>query len=323
MSCKALKLNSCEIKGSTFAGRKFTFPNRDISEDTFVAKVRGFYNSQTIAEIQGVKDDDGNVYFSKSTLENNPKGQYTIEYWATFEGIATELIAVEDFKISLDACDCGDSENSNFTLTFPEETIEYSVEIAVINIGGGGGSGADGKSAYEIAVENGFVGTEAEWLISLKGEKGDVGPKGDKGDVGNTGLTGPQGLQGPIGVKGDTGDQGLKGDKGDTGNTGLQGDQGIQGTPGVPSYTHIRYSANAAGTGFNTTPNEYIGLANTTSATAPVVNTGYTWYKIKGEQGIQGVAGTNGTSVQVLLATSEANALTLSAANPNNIYYWT
>lgn len=28
----------------------------------------------------------------------------------------------------------------------------------------------DGKSAYEIAVENGFVGTEQEWLDSLKGE---------------------------------------------------------------------------------------------------------------------------------------------------------
>lgn len=31
-------------------------------------------------------------------------------------------------------------------------------------------SGADGKSAYEIAVENGFEGTETEWLDSLKGQ---------------------------------------------------------------------------------------------------------------------------------------------------------
>lgn len=29
--------------------------------------------------------------------------------------------------------------------------------------------GADGKSAYEIACDNGFVGTEEEWLASLKG----------------------------------------------------------------------------------------------------------------------------------------------------------
>lgn len=37
---------------------------------------------------------------------------------------------------------------------------------------GGGGSGADGKSAYEIAVEHGFEGSEEEWLASLKGEPG-------------------------------------------------------------------------------------------------------------------------------------------------------
>ena len=31
----------------------------------------------------------------------------------------------------------------------------------------GGGRGASGKSAYELAVEGGFVGTEEEWLASL------------------------------------------------------------------------------------------------------------------------------------------------------------
>lgn len=36
------------------------------------------------------------------------------------------------------------------------------------------GHGADGKSAYEIAVEHGYVGTEAEWLASLKGEPGET-----------------------------------------------------------------------------------------------------------------------------------------------------
>lgn len=36
--------------------------------------------------------------------------------------------------------------------------------------GTSGTSGETGKSAYEIAVDNGFVGTEAEWLESLKGE---------------------------------------------------------------------------------------------------------------------------------------------------------
>lgn len=35
-------------------------------------------------------------------------------------------------------------------------------------------SGKDGKSAYEIAVEYGFEGTEEEWLESLKGTDGSV-----------------------------------------------------------------------------------------------------------------------------------------------------
>jgi hypothetical protein len=41
-----------------------------------------------------------------------------------------------------------------------------------------GGGGGRGKSAYQIALDNGFVGTEEEWLISLKGDKGDKGDDG-------------------------------------------------------------------------------------------------------------------------------------------------
>lgn len=39
-------------------------------------------------------------------------------------------------------------------------------------VAGSGGGGTAGKSAYEIAVDNGFKGTEEEWLESLKGEDG-------------------------------------------------------------------------------------------------------------------------------------------------------
>jgi len=68
--------------------------------------------------------------------------------------------------------------------------------------------GSDGKSAYDIAVENGFEGTVEEWLESLKG------PKGDKGDKGDQGVQGPKGDAGERGPKGDTGPQGPKGDPG-------------------------------------------------------------------------------------------------------------
>ena len=53
-----------------------------------------------------------------------------------------------------------------------------------VNQGGGSGTpGADGKSAYEIAVENGFVGTEEEWLESLIGPEGPQGPPGGSSDL--------------------------------------------------------------------------------------------------------------------------------------------
>lgn len=54
-----------------------------------------------------------------------------------------------------------------------------------------------GPSAYEVALANGFIGTPAQWLASLKGPKGDAGSQGLKGDKGDPGQTGPQGPPGP------------------------------------------------------------------------------------------------------------------------------
>jgi hypothetical protein len=39
-------------------------------------------------------------------------------------------------------------------------------------------NGGAGKSAYEIAVDNGFVGTESDWLLSLEGADGANGANG-------------------------------------------------------------------------------------------------------------------------------------------------
>ena len=50
--------------------------------------------------------------------------------------------------------------------------------------------GDPGKSAYEIAVEQGFVGTEEEWLESLHGQDGAQGPQGEQGLQGEPGVSG-------------------------------------------------------------------------------------------------------------------------------------
>jgi len=112
-----------------------------------------------------------------------------------------------------------------------------------------GTDGRDGKSAYEIARENGFTGTKEEWLESLKGQKG------DNGERGLDGQRGEQGLQG-VGIKNIqtlengslritlTNDQifettslkGERGEKGEKGNDGLQGATGATGADGKSAY---------------------------------------------------------------------------------------
>lgn len=68
----------------------------------------------------------------------------------------------------------------------------------------------------------------------------------------------------------------------------LAGRAGSDGVPGTSSYVHIRYSANASGSPMTTTPNIYIGIAVTTSATAPTSYTAYTWGRLQGETGQPG-----------------------------------
>lgn len=59
-----------------------------------------------------------------------------------------------------------------------------------------GANGKDGRSAYEIAIENGFVGTVAEWLESLKGRDGIDGKDGLPGKDGKDGADGLPGKDG-------------------------------------------------------------------------------------------------------------------------------
>jgi len=74
--------------------------------------------------------------------------------------------------------------------------------------GAGALKGDPGESAYQIAVDNGFEGTQSEWLLTLKGEKGEQGIQGDKGLQGPQGETGAQGQQGIQGIQGPKGDDG-------------------------------------------------------------------------------------------------------------------
>ena len=81
------------------------------------------------------------------------------------------------------------------------------------------------------------------------------------------------------------------------GPAGHDGRDGTNGTNGTSRYIHIRYSANSSGANMVVTPTattKYIGIAVTTSATAPTTPSSYTWSKYAGEDGVNGTDGQDG-----------------------------
>lgn len=176
--------------------------------------------------------------------------------------------------------------------------------------GGGGADGADGASAYEIAVSNGFVGTEAQWLASLEGADGAdgaTGPAGVDGAVGPTGPIGPEGPEGPEGPQGIQGIQGVAGStgpagpKGDTGDTGAQGPAGLDGADGAvgpegpQGPQGIQGPAGDTGDTGPTGPQGAQGIQGLKGDKGDAGDTGATGAQgIQGPQGLQGNTGATG-----------------------------
>ena len=143
-----------------------------------------------------------------------------------------------------------------------------------------GEAGTAGKSAYEIAVENGFVGTEAEWLASLKGESGAAGQDGINGTNGTNGEAGKSAYEIAV-ANGYTGTEAdwlasLKGATGATGATGARGATGAKGAKGDDGKSAYEIAVEH---GFEGTEEEWIASLKGE----------------KGETGATGAAGINGT----------------------------
>lgn len=98
--------------------------------------------------------------------------------------------------------------------------------------------GEAGKSAYDIAVEHGFIGTEEEWLESLRGPQGEQGEKGDQGEKGEQGEAGTPGTTPSITINED-GYWVINGEvtdvkaEGEDGKDGASGPMGPTGPAGV------------------------------------------------------------------------------------------
>lgn len=120
-------------------------------------------------------DFDGNMNVSGTITDGNGN---TFSDVLNFETLARMMTAGEHTGISITAEELEDGGHCfNFAITsLPEIAIDADgywlmngVRITDID---GQQVQARGLSAYEVAVLNGFSGTELEWLESLKGEPG-------------------------------------------------------------------------------------------------------------------------------------------------------
>ena len=108
---------------------------------------------------------------------------------------------------------------------------------------------------------------------------------------------------------------------------GEDGRNGNNGRDGVNSYIHRKYSDNANGSPMSDNSNlKYIGIYTGTSAIAPTLPSAYTWSKIKGEDGQQGVPGARGADGRTsYLHTAYSNSATgdrdFSTTNSTNKEY--
>ena len=128
------------------------------------------------------------------------------------------------------------SGNTHTNVTAAIYDIDGRLHTLEQNPGSGsqGPAGPAGASAYEVAVSNGFTGTEADWLASLKGDKG------DRGDAGP---------QGPAGADGQDGRDGADGQEGPQGPAGQDGTDGVDGLDGQGNGTNPYFVANGSNDG--------------------------------------------------------------------------
>jgi len=216
---------------------------------------------------------DNNADITSGQITKLTVGTYLIELWDTVKG-GTAIYPSDGFlALQINENVTGLSGGLVSSITVDDFIQQFSdlskqlkqeVTVAVAN-GLKGDTGADGLSAYQIAVINGYQGSQSDWLASIVGDKGDKGEKGNPGKdfkivktfPSIAAMTGDGFSDGDFTmIASDVNDQddgklyvwngtsftyiadlsGSQGIKGDTGKTGEKGDPGEQGEQGLSAY---------------------------------------------------------------------------------------
>jgi len=161
-----------------------------------------------------------------------------------------------------------------------------------------------GLSAYEVAVDNGFVGSEQDWLNSLVGPTGPTGPQGLAGAAGATGAAGADGQDGEDGSAGSDGSSayqvwvaaGNSGTEQDFLNS-LVGDTGATGDAGSDGKSAYQIWIDAGNTGtYQTFLDSLIGATGATGGTGAA-----------GQDGADGSDGADGNNHPSIFGGSAAS----------------
>ena len=203
-------------------------------------------------EFTHVRSDNAVIIQSGEIVTNGVKKIITYEY----KGTEMDVIGLVETSFAIFDADDKKVSSHRFWVEIKEDLRDETFNPAEPNYGkleqlirdvndwkenggggGGGGqgpAGVDGKSAYQIAVEKGFIGSESEWLVSLKGERG------EKGEAFKYSDFTPQQIEALRGENGENGRDGVDGytpQKNVDYFDGINGRDGVDGKDGVNGYT--------------------------------------------------------------------------------------
>ncbi|WP_459520325.1 hypothetical protein [Lactiplantibacillus plantarum] len=143
-----------------------------------IGNISGYLRSQSISvdSLANLKPGWINLQPTPTLIAGLPEGNYQLEIWVTDQSGTS--IYPSDKPLCFTITNNIQSANGSVitTITFDDFVKELNKAASTIDKGD---KGNDGLSAYQVAVTNGYHGSQTDWLASL------VGPQGATPDLSN------------------------------------------------------------------------------------------------------------------------------------------
>ena len=167
--------NTFNIKFAiTKAGEPYDLNDKDL----ILIMTNKVKRSEIVVEEYTIIGDNNNVlYWTFEGKDQIDRGQYILTLYENHGQLDMMTVDCCDaFNLVARSCEeDGQSTCGNVEVEVVEVTADFREK------GEKGDKGDDGDSAYQVAVKNGFTGTEQEWLDSLIGSDGQDGQDGADG----------------------------------------------------------------------------------------------------------------------------------------------